>query len=361
MDKILHVLTDTNIGGAGRYFFNLVSSMDKSRFEIVAACPAGGELERQIKLKGIPTFQLTGGESSFSKVHVREIYNIISKQKIDIVHTHASFSGRIAGKLAGCKVVLTRHGLARSDTGIINRGLTYLLSKMFTDKIIAVSRAVKINLIETGVPADMINIIHNGIDLSSLESPKPVLRSKYKIPIDTPVVGIVARLVIEKGYEYALRAIKYVKKEYPNVLLVVVGDGPQEHYLKSLCNELDLTKNVIFLGYKQNVENIVADFDVFVLPSVSEGLGLAMLEAMAIERPVIATEVGGIPEVIKHKYNGMLVPPKDEKALADYIIHVLSSPDEARTMGKNAKITIIERFSAKSMAKKTSDIYEEIL
>lgn len=361
MIKVLHVLTDTNVGGAGRYLFNLIAGWPSEDCDFVVACPGGGELERELKDKRIKYYTLSGGESSIKFKHVVELFQIIKREHIDIVHTHASLSGRIAGRLAGCRVILTRHGISTGNKGFIKRLLSYAIARMFTDKIIAISRAVKIDLIETGVPADMIKIIHNGIDLSKIHGTGHSLREELGVSNDIPLIGIVARIVWEKGYEYAIKAMPPVLKQYPSALLVVVGDGPLKLKMQELAKKLSIDKNIVFLGYRRDVEKLVSDFDVFVLPSVSEGLGLSLLEAMALGKPVIATEVGGIPEVIKNESNGLLVNPRDEGALALGILRILSSKDFSRSLAESAKKTVYEKFSAQSMAFHTAELYKDIL
>ncbi|HHV18961.1 MAG TPA: glycosyltransferase family 4 protein [Thermoanaerobacterales bacterium] len=361
MIKVLHVLTDTNIGGAGRYLFNLLSRVDYSCFEVVVACPGGGELEKQLKSKGIRVFTLEGGESSANFGHIKKLRQIISREKADIVHTHASFAGRIAGKLSGCKVVMTRHGLGSGGSGLLKRTAAAVVSRVFTDRIIAISRAVKISLMDSGVPADMITIIYNGIDLSKFEGIEGTLRKELGVDPNVPIIGIVARLVPEKGYEYAINAFYHVLKQNPSALLVIVGDGPLEKSLKDMCVKMGIKDNVVFMGYRQGVENLVMDFDVFVLPSISEGLGLALLEAMALGKPAVATTAGGIPEIIKHDVNGLLVSPGNDKYLAESIIEVLSDKRRAKALGLAAQKTVNKKFSSKTMIEKTENVYREIL
>mgnify|MGYP001145837454 CR=1 FL=1 len=361
MKKVLHVLSDTNIGGAGKYLINLISHWDHSKFEMIVACPGGGELEKQLNSMKIKVYPLKGGESSWKLSQVSDLVEIIKKQNVHVVHTHASFSGRVAGKLTGCKIIMTRHGLSRGNSGAVKRIIVNLLSKFFTHKIIAISRAVKINLIESGVPANMIKTIYNGIDLTVYRNSHPTLRKHLGVTSDIPIIGIVARLVWEKGYEYAIKAMPRVLEKFPKAILVIIGDGPQEKPLKKLCMDLDITDSVIFMGFQNNVENLAIDFDVFVLPSVSEGLGLALLEAMALEKPVITTEVGGIPEVVKNGINGLLVPPENEMLLAENIIKILTSEEMANSLAVQAKDTVYEKFSADNMASETMEVYEQIL
>lgn len=361
MIKVLHVLSDTNVGGAGRYIFNLLSNKEETSFEASVACPKGGKLEKELRNRSIKVFALEGGESSTNMSQIKSLRRIISQEKFDIVHTHASFAGRIAGKMAGAKVVMTRHSLISGRTSLIKRMITRLISRIFTDKIIAISRAVKINLIESGVPADMITIIYNGIDTTKFEGIKGTLRKELNTAPDIPIIGMVARLVPEKGYEYAINAFYRVLKDYPNALLVIIGSGSLEKSLKNMCSELGIENNVVFMGYRQDVENLMADFDLFVLSSVSEGLGLSLLEAMALGKPVVATITGGIPEVIKDGTNGLLVQPGNDVYLAENMVKILSDRDLARRLGDEAKKTVVEKFSSKTMIEKTEKVYQEVL
>lgn len=360
MKKVLHVLTDTNMGGAGRYLFNLLANWDYDRYEVVVACPKAGELERQLKAKGIRVFALSGGENSLEFKHVGELMRIISEEKVDIVHTHASLAGRIAGKLSGCHIVMTRHGLKKVKKDIVHRVGTAIMTRALTDNIIAISRAVKINLMEAGVPADMIKIIYNGLDLDKFKDVKPRMRRDFNLT-GGPIIGTVARLVPEKGHEYAIKAMPGVIKEFPGAHLVIIGDGPLKENLQRMSEELGVDEHVSFLGYQVQVESLEADFDVFVLPSVSEGLGLALLEAMALGKPVVASEVGGIPEVVKNGISGLLVPPADEKALAQAIVSILSSKQRAYSLGEAARKAVYEKFSARVMVERTMEIYDKIL
>lgn len=361
MKKVLHVITDTNIGGAGRYLLNLLKYGDPARYAAAVACPGGGELQRQIQEAGIQVFELKGGEKSFRLSHLKELKRIISEGGFEIIHTHASFSGRIAGKLSGCKVVFTRHSIGKIKKDVFSKLAANMGTKVFADAVIAVSRAVKVSMIEMGIPAKMIKVIHNGIDLSFYDNVGASLRQEYNIPGNVKIVGTVARLVPEKGVEYSIKAMPYILRGNPGTRLVIIGDGYLKQSLLDLSIRLGVEDEVMFLGYRRNVEAIISDFDVFMMPSMTEGLSLALLEVMALGKPVVATEVGGNPEVIRTGVNGLLVPPGDEGALARGVGEMLSRKEEARALGMKARETVKESFNAGLMAAKTMDIYDGIL
>ncbi|MCG0275301.1 MAG: glycosyltransferase family 4 protein [Thermosediminibacteraceae bacterium] len=362
MSKVLHVITDTNIGGAGRYLLNLLSAWQEDRYSVAVACPAGGELEKRLKSLGIKVFTLKGGEKSFRFSHVVELLKIIAREKVDLIHTHASLSGRVAGKLMGCKVVMTRHWMGKkSEMGFLRRLLNRIVYSLLTDRVIAVSRAVKVSLIEIGVPARIIKTVYNGIQIPNFSGDGSELRRELNIPENVPLIGIIARLVPEKGHEFAIKALPSILEKFPDARLVLVGDGPYRGYLEDLCGRIGVKDKVIFLGYRTDVERIAVDFDVILMPSVSEGLALALLEVMALGKPVVASAVGGLPEVIKNGHNGILVPPGDIKVLAEKVIELLNSSELRNRLGQKAKDTILSKFTARVMAESTREVYDEVM
>ncbi|MCF6097222.1 glycosyltransferase [Thermovorax subterraneus] len=362
MKKVLHVITDTNIGGAGRYLLNLLSAWDESRYSVAVACPSGGELEKRLKDLGVKVYPLKGGEKSFSISHVAQILGIIAREKVDLVHTHASLSGRIAGRLLGRRVVLTRHWMGKkSEMGIFRPLINRIFYQLLTDRVIAVSRAVKVSLMEIGVPAWLIKTVYNGIDVPNISGNCGKLRKALNVPERIPLIGMIGRLVPEKGHEYAIRAMPEILKKFRDTRLVLVGDGPFRPYLEDLCGKVGVKDKVVFLGFRKDVEEIAIDFDVILMPSLSEGLPLALLESMALGKPVVASEVGGIPEIIKDGVNGVLVPPEDAGALAERIIGLLMSNEMREKLGENARQTVLSKFTAKIMAENTMRIYDELL
>jgi glycosyltransferase involved in cell wall biosynthesis len=362
MKKVLHVITDTNIGGAGRYLLNLLSAWDENRYSVTVACPAGGELEKRLKSLGVKVYPLKGGEKSFRISHVAQILGIIAREKVDLIHTHASLSGRIAGKLSGCRVVMTRHWMGKkSEMGFLRRWINRIIYRLLTDRVIAVSRAVKVSLIEIGVPAWLIKTVYNGINIPNIFENCGKLRMELNTPEGVPLLGMIARLVPEKGHEYAIKAMPEILRRFPDARLVLVGDGPSRTYLEDLCERVGVKERVIFLGFRKDVEKIAIDFDVILMPSLSEGLPLALLESMALGKPVVASEVGGIPEVIKDGINGVLVPPGDAGALAEKVVGLLISDKLRENLGKNARQTILSQFTARIMAEKTLRIYDELM
>ena len=177
------------------------------------------------------------------------------------------------------------------------------------------------------------------------------------------MVGITARLSSVKGHIYLLRAISRIKAIYPDIQLFVVGSGRAryEKKLHHMCKKLNIERNVVFQPGMRNVYRALSVMDVFVLPSVQEGLGLSLLEALAMGLPVVASNVGGVYSVIQHEENGILVPPKDDKALAEAIARLLKNRDYAKALGERGKQTIEDKFTLDKMIDKVEKFYSRAL
>jgi glycosyltransferase involved in cell wall biosynthesis len=205
--------------------------------------------------------------------------------------------------------------------------------------------------------ADKIEVIHNAVQTERFGSPAdPTLRASLAGG-DSPIVLSVARLDPQKGHDVLLRAVA----ETPGVMLVLAGDGPERERLEALVSELGLRRRVLFLGRRSDVPELLAVSDVFVLPSLFEGSSLAVLEAMAAMRPVVATAIGGTDELIVDGESGLLVPPADPRALATVLRRVLADRRLRTSLGQKARDRVEQRFSAAAMAERVAHVYEELL
>ncbi|WP_422448942.1 glycosyltransferase family 4 protein [Thermoanaerobacterium sp. DL9XJH110] len=361
MKRVLHVLFDTAPDTAGKYLLNLISGWGQPPFEILAACPAGYKWEQNLKEKGVKCFELKAESASSGYSAVKELTDIISAEKVDMVHSHGGFSGPLAGRLTGCRVVVTRHTPLGGGKGIFHYWSARLFTAFFVDAIIAVSRAVKISLMEAGVPAGKIKIIYNGIEPPGLNGRAG---TQAKNPGAGPASHVIAAgggLFPGKGHEYLLKAMPLVLEKFPDSRLIIPGEGPLKPQLENLCRNLGIASRVKFVCGAESMNFLTVAADVFVFPSPEEGPGFEILEAMAAGKPVVAAEAGGATEAVKNGVSGLLVPPEDERSLAFGIIKILSSGDLALKLGKAARNTVIEKFSAEIMACKTGELYEKIL
>ncbi|RJQ24498.1 MAG: glycosyltransferase [Peptococcaceae bacterium] len=366
MLKVLHVISDTNIGGAGRHLLAFLQYYDRSRLEVRVLCPPGSRLAGRCLAAGVEviTRSCLSGEKSFDLRGLAGLAALIKKYRIQVVHTHASFTGRLAARLAGVPcVVYTKHRLdwERPQKGIRGRLLNYL-DRTACHRVIAVSRAVKESLLKSGMPEARVEVIYNGIDVGGFrERARPGrLREELSAGADR-VVGIIGRLEPEKGHSIFLQAAAQVLKVRNNVTFVVVGTGSLAGELKNMARDLGIETKVLFTGLREDIPELLSVMDVVALPSLTEAFPLSLIESMCLGRPCIASSVGGISEIIENEKNGLLVSPGDAAALAEKIIFLLSNPEQARAMGVRAAALVEKKFDAGLMAEKITDLYYRVV
>jgi len=296
---------------------------------------------------------------------VCSLAQFIREEKIDLVHTHgimAGIVGQAAALIAGCeKVVATMHNLINRRIPFSKAFLTMhgMLMRRTVHTLITVSEAIKKDIVKYRLfPPEMVTVIYNGVDVE-LFSKKGCLDQKFSIK--GPVVGTVARLEPAKGIKYLLDAAAIIDKDHPWVYFVIVGDGPERILLQQYTKQLGIEKKVYFFGFRDDVPNILPLFDVAVIPSVEEGLSIFCLEAMAAGCPVVASDVGGLTEIIIPRKNGLLVPPKNPKALADAIVAVLKNRRWAAALGRQGREMVAQKFTSEKMLERTMKIYAQVL
>lgn len=364
MNDVIHIISDHDIGGAGRYLLTLVGSCDRAAWRIKVICPPDGQLAAELRRLGIAIIPLPDSDRSFSVQSLRQLIGVLRRERPDIVHTHASLSGRIAARLAGVPVVImTRHTIGSETVpGAARRFANRLIATRFTDAIIAVSDATERVLVAQGVPARLVRVIRNGTDIRSAgPTVDPMaLRAEFGLA-SGPLIGVIARLSPEKGHEVLLQAMPAVLAQHPDAQCLLVGAGIAEERLRAEVQRLGLAGTVIFAGYRADVAAITPLLTLLVLPSHSEALGLVLLETMARGVPVVATRVGGVPEVITSGRDGLLVPPGDPTTMAEAINSLLNNPPLARALGEAGRRTVSERFDAARNTAAVTELYAELI
>ena len=354
--KIIHIITSLNIGGAEKLLLDLVRELDEDKFEtkVVTSVDAGvlvrdfGENEIEVKV-----FRK---KSKLGLGVIWGIFRHLRKERPQIVHTHlfgGDTWGRIAAILARVPVIISTEHNTNIDEGFLKRLLKKFLS-YFTDKIIAVSESVeKYSILRDKIGEKKIKVIYNGINLEKF------LQNKQKEFGNPPIIGVVGRLEEQKGHKYLIEALNLLK----NVpwTLWVVGDGSRKTGLERLVKDLNLRGRVIFLGNRDNIAEILGQIDIFCLPSLWEGLGLAVIEAAASARPIVASKVGGIPEIIEDNKTGLLVEPENVKSLVDGLEQILLGEKDALKMGHKAREAVKEKFGIKRMVREYEELYKELL
>ncbi len=378
MVRILHIHTMPIISGSGINTFLTMQGMKGNRYESVLACAPGGALINLVQRHGmeVKTFP-----SLVQPLHplkdflaILDLTRHLMRKSYHIVHTHnskAGFIGRLSAKLARVPVIVhTVHGFAFHEQEppwrqFLFRNLERLASH-WCDKMIFISQplvdwALKEKI---GSPGKMVKI-YSGIEPDRFhpvsEEEKMRLRRKWGLRDQDAVIGIVSKLWEGKGHELLIRAFKRIKKEKGEARLMIAGEGYLMEFLKGLSARLELSDAVIFTGFMEDVPQIIATFDVAVLPSYFEGMGRVLLEAMAMEKPVVGTAVGGIPDLIEQGLNGYLVSPGNEKELASAVLKILNDKSLAVKMGQAGRKKMTDRFSADTMVRSIEKVYSELL
>lgn len=323
------------------------------------------EAARSFDEAGIPARFL--GRGRFDPRAAFELADLVRRERIDVLHCHGYGSTdleRIAGHRTGRPVVIHEH-MIDAAVPSVQRAADRALAP-WTSRAIAVSGAVA-EFLEHGrsVPREKIAVVPNGIPEESFasapECQQRELRAQLGLPEGRPIVGTVGRLHPVKGHDDFLRAAQKVAARVPGALFAVVGDGALLPELERAARGAGLGSRVRFLGYQADVAPIIGLFDVLVVASRSEGFSLTAAEAMAQGKPVVATRVGGIPEVVRDGETGLLAPASDPAALADAIIALLSDPARARALGQRGLEVCRERFSVAATVRSFCEIYADLL
>jgi glycosyltransferase involved in cell wall biosynthesis len=367
--NLLHVIYSLEIGGAE---MDLVTKakvlVEEYGYHIAIACLLRrGELVEEAKRNGIRVI----GPVMSGKSDIRVIPRLVRTMrsgKFDIVHTHmfaSNFLGRLAALLAGVSVIVSTVQLIAEREKwweiLLDRALQLKTGMMITS-----SQAVRRSFIERGIREDKITTIYNGIDFSRFDGIDRVearnrIRPELGLEDSTFLVGTVARLQRVKGVECLIEAANYIVESVPDARFLIVGDGPQKAELEYRIKQLDLSSRFIFAGTRGDVPAILSALDLFVLPSLSEALGIAVIEALLMRVPVVATNVGGVPEVVKNRETGLLVPPKDPIRLGEAIAYVYSNRDRAIAMARAGERRVRGMFEISRLARKQVELYEMLL
>jgi len=377
MIKILHIHTLSVISGSGINALDTVKRLINSGYEVEFACsPAGGSLIDEVASCGITVrplrYMVREVRILKDLAALFELTLLIKKHRYQIVHTHnskAGFIGRLAAKIAGVPVIIhTIHGFAfhEYERPLMRRLYVFLerLAAKFSDRLVTVSTPLKDWGLRLKIGREgQYCVIPDGIEIErfNVNIDPEKKRQELGVGSDYFIVGLVAKLWEGKGHQTLIEAMPRIIQQFPKVKFLFVGEGYLRQNLEKLATARGLRDYIIFTGFRKDIPEITATFDIAVLPSFFEGLGRSLLEAMALGKPVVATNVGGIPEVVEDSLNGSLVSPGDSVALAEAIIRLLKDKELRHRMGVEGRRRIDERFSAEKMVNRIEDIYRSIL
>ena len=388
--RIVHIITRLDKGGSAENTLLTVSLMDHKKYEIFLI--HGLSLESNMSImeeeaisldmslvegKGVRLFALPSlvRRLSFKNdlLAFISIYRLIKRIKPHIVHTHTSkagFLGRLAAYLARVPIIIhTPHGhVFHSYYGPVMTKIFIVAERILsltTDRITALTNRERDEHIEEGIASiKKYVIIHSGVPLDRLMNvyiDVEAGKKKLGIPLNSNVIGVVGRLVPIKGHEYLVAAAKGIIKEFDNTVFVFVGDGYLESRLQRQAESIGVRDNIVFTGWRKDAVEIIALFDVLVVPSLNEGMGKVLVEGMALGKPIVASSVGGITDLVNNGDNGLLVPPRDHDALEEAVLKLIRNKNLARELGENGKANVYPEYDLFVMVRQIENLYESLL
>jgi glycosyltransferase involved in cell wall biosynthesis len=339
--------------------------------EISAVILNDGKLAQELRKCGVHVAVIDENKTGSLGI-LKKLFRLFKDKKIDILHTHRykeNILGGLAAELSGIRyIVRTVHGLSEPFTGLkriniaVYDWLNDFLARHQTDKIVAVSVEMA-DVLSKKYGRERIVCIHNAVDLDRIRvnSDPQKIREELQISKADRIIGTVCRLTPIKGIEFYLKAAKIISDKRSDVKFLIVGDGPLQDSLKRLSKELGVEKFVRFPGCREDVYDLINIMDVFVLPSLHEGLPTALLEALAMGKPVVATRVGGIPEVLKQDGLGILIEPKKPEQIAEACLTLLNNPVDDYELKLERKNYAAREFSSETAGQKVAEIYKQLI
>lgn len=377
--KVIHMIGGGEYGGAENHIIQLLSSFPPGEVEGKVICFYRSSFAEVLREKGIEVIVMDQYHRFDPRIALG-LRRILQREQPDILHTHgvrANFFGRIvARRLKTIKVVTTVHSVLHHD---YNRWpiklLTYAMeysTRRLSDRFICVSQEIKQEVVDSGIPSSRVSVIPNGIDLNRFDSGrfdtdrrKARLKQELGLPADSFVIGTAARLRPVKGVHLLIEAAAELNKQspdiYSNIHIVVIGDGPQRPELEELANRLGVSRHVHFPGFKENIIPYLTGFDCFANVSLSEGLPLAVLEAMACKIPVVASAVGAVPEVIEDGVDGILVEKGSIPSIVKGLSRIIANETLRKSLAEKAYEKVVNSYTTDVMSRKNLETYQELL
>jgi len=379
--KILRIIARLNIGGPAIHTILLTAGLDNERFASTLVTGVEGKYEGNMldlaAAKGVEPIIIPQLRRNIDPIGgfiaLLKLCHLMRRERPHIVHTHtatAGLLGRLAARLAGVPIILhTFHGhvLHGYYGPLWSKALVWMERFLahLSDRIVTVSEGQRQELAGYGVaPLEKITVVPLGFELEDLlacESHRGELRRELGLADDNKLVGIVARLVPIKNHRLFLQAAQVVAEAMPQARFLVVGDGELREELEAYAGALGLGGRILFTGWRRDLGRLYADLDVVALTSINEGTPVSLIEAMAAGVPVVATAVGGVPDVVVDGETGYLVEAGDVKGMAQAIIELLRNPEKAKEMGQRGREAVYPRFDVQTLIANVKGLYTELL
>ena len=360
--KIWYLLPSLNLGGSEKHVIRLAAGLRERGYDVgVASLFREGFLIEEVRREGIP-FVCLNARGGWGPETTFQIFRWLRTTRPDLLHTYLfgfHFFAGLPARLAKIPAILSsrrdvEYGQRKPDQFIEGLG------NFFVDRVVCCAKAAERRALEKelGISPEKLVTIYNGIDLERFKSQITTgkIRHEFGIPENAPVIGTVGNLSHKKGLPYFMEAIPEILRAFPETRFLLVGQGPLEKEMKERAAQIPRHKQIIFTGARADVPDLIGAMDIFVLASLFEGLPNVLLEAMSLAKPVVATEVGGIPELVDSAVDGVLVPPKESYALAEAVLSLLKNPAKAQALGERGREKIRKDFVLERMI----DQYEEL-
>lgn len=379
--NVLHIIEGLGYGGTERQLLESVRGMRSPNIQhIVCHLYPIDELAGALAGEGSKVFNLNLRSRNQWYKGLRRLRRIVEQHQVNLIHTYlfdSGLYGRIAGHGTKTPVVSSIVNASYEpevfiDNPYLPRWKVYARASLerwtgqrMVDRFVAISHFAKHSAVRRlGWPPDRISVVYRGVDTDYFQpfSPERVqsLRASFGLEKDWPVLLTIGRLEPEKGHRYVILAMEEILSHMPTARLLLVGHGRMETELKSLANISGVGGRVHFFGVRDDIREIIAVSDVFLFPSISEGFGVALIEAMAMRKPCVATRIGPIPEIVDDEYSGILIDPLSSSEIAEAVLRVLSSPGLCTEMGVRGREIVEERFSIADVTQQLSSIYHHV-
>jgi glycosyltransferase involved in cell wall biosynthesis len=318
----------------------------------------GGDLERELESHGIPHRVMH--RQGLEPAVLSRLYRLIRDNRIDVVHTHhftQLFYAALPARLAGARIVHTEHEyFSYVESGLSRRLVKPLLR--LCHHMSVVGPEVREYFVRTiGIAGDRLTIIPNGVNVGAFDYERSAARHELGLDTDAPVLGTIGRLEPEKDQVTLIDVFRAVRAEYPSARLIIAGDGSMAGQLKAHAEAQGLSGSTLFLGYRRDIARLLAAMDVFVLPSIREGLPISLIEAMAARRPVVASSIGSVNDLVRDGDNGFVAQPRDAAAFTSAIKRLLAAPDLRARMAAAGRRTVEDSYSLSSVIRAYEDLY----
>lgn len=362
--RVLHVFVSLPVGGAENLLLSIIKTLDPLLYEsVVCTLGEGGALAPAVRSLNIPLFELKvmGGKTGEM---VDELVSLMERESIRIVHSHlyhANRYARLAANKLGIPAIAAVHN-TYTKPKLHRRFINWRLAG-HTAAILVGSEEIRRDVLKYDhVPAGLVEVIPNSIDLSqSVPKNDPnLLRRQLGLAENVYVIGTIGRLEIQKGHRFLLDALVLLRKQFP-VVLLLIGSGREESALRQQADQLELVDSVRFLGTRSDLGDLLSVMDIFVMPSLWEGLSLAMLTAMAAGLPVVATDVGGVRGVLGDNERGWVIPPENPEAIAEAVCAVRNQASEAALRAEKGCKLVHAEFSDQAMVRRIEAVYRRVL